>query len=502
MKHAITISDALASKKLFGPFFAGPSWSRWAAVLKASFAEPMTAGELAAFTEVAEREPPKARVKELTAIVGRGGGKDSVASVLAAYVAITFDPKGKLRPGEKCVVMLLACDREQAGIAFNYIAGLFQQVPALRAMVTRISSDAIELSNGVCVEVHTNSYRSVRGRSIICCIMDECAFWRDENFASPDVEVHAAVSPGLARIPGSMLVLISTAHRRSGLLYDRWKSFYGKADDDVLCVRGTTTQFNPTFDQGVIAKSLASDPALYSAEYNSEWRDDLSTFISRELLDAAVDSGVKVRPPQPGVQYKSFCDPSGGAGDSFAMAVTHAEGDVAVLDCLVEIRAPFNPDEATLQIAATLKSYRISATVADRYAAQWVVAAFGRNDIKLEHSKRDRSQIYLDCLPLFSAGRARLLDDTRLVAQFSQLERRTFSTGKDRVDHGRHGQDDLCNAAAGAMVLATEPSGYISDLSWVGLEQEQKQSNGQGQPRQRSVFEHPALFGGLFWPGY
>jgi hypothetical protein len=475
-------SAALSSKKLFAPFFRGPSWSRWGAVLKAAFGEPLTVDELASFSEVAEREPPKARVKELTCIVGRGGGKDSVASLIAAYVAITFDPKGKLRPGERAVVMCLACDREQAGIVYDYIRGLFEHVPALAAMVTRVGSDAIELVNNVTIEVHTNSYRSVRGRSIICAIFDECAFWRDENFASPDIEVHAAVSPGLARIQGSMLVLISTAHRRAGLLYERWKTYYAKPDDDVLVIRGKTLQFNPTFDERAIAKALANDPQLYGAEYNSEWRDDLATFIARELIDAAVDSGVRVRPPQPGIQYKSFCDPSGGAGDSFTMAIAHSENDALLLDCLVEVKAPFNPDEATLQIAATLKSYGISATLADRYAAQWVVAAFGRNDIKLEHSKRDRSQIYLDCLPLFTSGRARLLDDTRLVSQFSQLERRTFSTGKDRVDHGRHGHDDLCNAAAGAMVLAAEPSGYDSTLSWVG---------GPEPGQKPSVWAHP-----------
>jgi hypothetical protein len=491
-------SAALTSKKLFEPFFRGQSWSRWATVLKAAFGEPLTVDELASFTEVAEREPPKARVKELTCIVGRGGGKDSVASVIAAYVAITFDPKGRLRPGEKCTVMLLACDREQAGIVYGYIRGLFEHVPALAAMVNRVSNEAIELSNGVVIEVHTNSYRSVRGRSIICAIFDECAFWRDENFASPDIEVHAAVSPGLARIPGSMLVLISTAHRRGGLLYDRWKNYYAKPDDDVLVVRGKTLQFNPIFDERAITKALADDPQLYGAEYNSEWRDDLATFISRELLDAAVNSGVRVRPPQPDIRYQSFCDPSGGAalGDSFTMAITHvAEGDVIVLDCLLEIRGPFNPDEATLQICAVLKDYRISSTVADHYAHQWVVAAFARNGIKLEHSKRDRSQIYLDCLPLFTSGRARLLDDARLVSQFSQLERRTFSTGRDKVDHGKHGHDDLCNAAAGAMVLAAEPSSFDSSYSWVG---------GPGidgnpsQPGQRSIFEHP-YFGLRAW---
>jgi hypothetical protein len=484
MKSAIAIGDALASKKLFGPLFAGPSWSRWTAVLKAAFAEPMTADELASFREVAEREPPKARVKELVCTVGRGGGKDSMASAIAAHVAITFDPRAKLRPGEVATIAVCACDRDQAKIAFSYIRGLFEQVPVLTAMVTRITADTIELSNRVVIQVATNSFRSTRGRSFLCAIFDEASFFRsDDNFASTDTELHAAITPGLARMPGSMLVMISTAHKRSGLLYERWKKFYGKDDDDILVVRGTTLQFNPTFDARIIAKSLADDPQVFGAEYNSEWRDDLATFITRDLIDSAVDSGVTVRPPQKGIQYKSFCDPSGGSGDSFTMAIAHADNvEMAVIDCLIEIRAPFNPDQATLQIAATLKSYGISSTVSDRYAAQWVVAAFDRNGIKLEHSERDRSAIYLDCLPLFNSGRVRLLDNTRLVSQFAQLERRTFSTGKDRVDHGRNGHDDLCNAAAGAMVLATEPSGYDSTLSWVG---------GPEPGQQPSIWAHP-----------
>ena len=43
---------------------------------------------------------------------------------------------------------------------------------------------------------------------------------------------------------------------------------------------------------------------------------------------------------------------------------------------LVEIKAPFNPDVATKDIAIVLKSYGLSKTTADHYAAQWVVSAF------------------------------------------------------------------------------------------------------------------------------
>jgi hypothetical protein len=460
MKHAtISVSDAMASVKLLGPYFAGSSWDTWRAVIRAMFAKPMTAAEIELFHSVAERDVPLAPVSEAVFIAGRGAGKDSVATSIATNIAVNFDPsRARLRPGEKAVVMLLACDRSQATIAFNYCRGYFEEVPALAKLVRHVGVDSIELCNRVVIEVHTNSYRSVRGRSLLACIMDEVAFWRSEDSATPDVETYGAVQPSLGRIKNSMLILISSAHKRSGLLYAKWKEAYGKNDPHVLVVRGSTLQFNPLFDAKIIERQIASDPALYRAEYLSEWRDDLSSFISRSLLEAAVDIDVLVRPPKTDTKYFAFADPSGGAHDSFTLAIAHRDKDGSVvLDMLYERHAPFNPSEVVAEIAALLKPYRCSHVTGDKYAAQWVVEAFAKVGITYRHSEVDRSMIYLDCLPLFTSGRVRLIDSSRLVAQFAGLERRTFPTGKDRVDHGRSGRDDLCNACAGALVLAARP---------------------------------------------
>jgi hypothetical protein len=456
----ISVSAAMSSPKLLGPFFSGESWNTWRATIKAMFAEKMSAAETETFRAVAERDPPTKPVSEAVIIVGRGGGKDSVASAIATTIAVNFDPKGKLRPGERAVVMAIAVDREQASIVTNYITAYFEAIPALAKMVKSIDRDGITLHNGVTIVVATNSYRSVRGRSILAAVFDEVAFWRSEDSATPDVEVAGAVAPGLARIPGSMLILISSAHKRSGLLYQKWKDYYGRNDDDVLVVRGTTLQFNPTFDSKIIERQLASDPQLYGAEYNSQWRDDLATFISRELIEAAVDRGVLVRPPLAGTHYCAFADPSGGAHDSFTLGISRREKDGSVvLDLLFERKAPFNPSEVTEEIAALLKSYRCTEVTGDKYAAQWVVEAFSKVGIRYIQSEADRSAIYLDALPLFTSGRARLIDNARLVAQFAALERRTFSTGRDRVDHGKTERDDACNSAAGALVLASSRRG-------------------------------------------
>jgi hypothetical protein len=455
---AIPIHKVMRSNLLLGNFFSGPSWDTWEAVLKAAHGIKLNETEVTAFTAVAGRSPPTKPVRELIITAGRGAGKDAVASLDVSHAAISFDPRGKVRPGENVYVMAIACDRDQAGILFNFIRGYFDEVPALKKLVRDVNADSITLSNRVVIQVTTNSYRSVRGRSILRAVLDEVAHFRSDNSANPDFELHGALTPGLARVPGSAMVLISSAHKRSGLLYERYKTFYGKDDDDVLVVKGTTRQFNPTFDQREIDRALASDPQLYGAEYLSEWRDDLSAFIDRALVEAATDIGIVVRAPQSGVRYVSFVDASGGRGDSSTCGIAHAEGQTAVLDCLIEIRSPHDPAIASRDISIVLKSYGITKTVADHYSANWAVGTFARNGIKLENSDRDRSKIYLDALPLFTSGRVKLIDNQRLAAQFYNLERRTFPSGQDKVNHPPGGHDDCCNAAAGALVLAAAGS--------------------------------------------
>jgi hypothetical protein len=48
----------------------------------------------------------------------------------------------------------------------------------------------------------------------------------------------------------------------------------------------------------------------------------------------------------------------------------------------------------------------------------------------------------------------KLLDNDRLLAQLTRLERRTARSGKDSIDHAPGAHDDLANAAAGVLVLA------------------------------------------------
>jgi hypothetical protein len=451
-----TIIDFVTDGELLEPFFQGPSWRLWRVILKAAFGLPLQRGERLRFREVAGgREPPTKPVRELVAVVGRGGGKDSIASALATFIACAGN-FSKLRPGEKASVLCLATNRDQGQIAFSYIASYFERVPMLAAMVERIDRDTVTLRNGAQILVGTNSFRWPRGLTLCCCIYDEVGFWWSDDYANPDFEVDVAVSPALMRFPGSLKVLISSANKRSGLLYDRYSEFYGKDDPDVLVVKGTSLQFNPTLDAAIIERELQRDQERASAEYLSEWRSDLSAFLDRELIEAAIDRDVVVRPPQPGFRYLAFADPSGGRGDSFACAIAHVEINRVVLDALYERPSPFDPSTVVAEIADLLRQYGIVEVVGDRYAAQWVTESFARDGIRYTASERDKSEVFLDCLPLFTSGRARILDSARLRYQLISLERKTTRVGRDIVSHPeyRTAHDDLANAAAGALVLA------------------------------------------------
>ena len=75
---AISVSAAMSSPKLLGPFFGGESWATGRAVIKAMFAEKMSEAEIASFREVAERDPPKQRVAEATIIALPGGVRKTI----------------------------------------------------------------------------------------------------------------------------------------------------------------------------------------------------------------------------------------------------------------------------------------------------------------------------------------------------------------------------------------------------------------------------------------
>ena len=454
------IIRAIEDPELFGSLFKDQTtWANWKIALKAIFALPMNKKELEVYTELTGRsKPPEKQFSEVFAIVGRRGGKSYISAVIAAYMAVFRDWKKHLSPGETGYVMCIASDRRQAQVVLGYIRAIFQ-LKNFRGLVESEIKEEIRLKNQVAICVKTSDYRTLRGFSACVCICDELAFWRDrETSANPAGEILTAIRPGLATVPGSIMLSISSPYSKAGPLFEAYRDLYSVDDPDTLVIKAPSKTMNPTLPDRTIQKALKDDYAAAKAEWLGEFRDDLEAYLSPEILDASVVPGRYALPKIPDTYYFAFVDPSGGRGDSFTMAIAHREdsdeeASKVVLDRVEEMRPPFNPRECVSAIAEILRQFDIEMVTGDRYAGEWVTRAFDEEDIYYNNSELSKSEIYIEFLPLLMQGQVELLDNPRMLGQLKSLERRTRSGGKDIVDHPKGLHDDLGNVVAGVSVL-------------------------------------------------
>jgi hypothetical protein len=453
LRKLVSMREALASPLYFGTLLAGESWAAWRILLIAIVGEKLTKAERAVFKTLTGRErEPGEPVEEFWAVIGRRGGKTRASAVLVAYLATCIDYRGILAPGERGVIPLLAASVQQAANAFAFIEGVFTVSPNLKDLLDGATSDTLSLKTGIDISVRPASFRTIRGFTAIAVIADELAFWRSDDSANPDKEILKALRPSLATT-GGPLIGISSPHSKRGELYNTFKRHYGPAGDPlVLVAKAPSRTMNPTLPQRVIDRAVEADPEAASAEYFAEFRGDIDVCFSREAIEACVATEVIVRAPLAGVSYRAFVDSSGGSSDAMTAAIGHSENGKFVLDCVLERRAPFNPDSVVAEFAEVLKEYGVARVVGDRYAGQWPVERFSAYGVQYEPAELTRSELYLALLPLVNSGRVDLLDSPRMVSQFCGLERRTARSGKDSVDHPPGGHDDISNSVAGLIV--------------------------------------------------
>jgi hypothetical protein len=450
----VNIIEATADPNLFARWFRDrETWQAWFVFLRALFGLPMSEDDRALYERCTDRsDTPAGGAREAWLVVGRRGGKSMVLALIAVFLAAFVNWAPFLSPGERGTIMVLAADRRQARVIYRYAHALLTRIPMLAELIERETAEAIDLSNGVTVEIMAASFRSVRGYTLIAALCDEIAFWRSDDSANPDAEIIAALRPAMATIPSAMLLCASSPYARRGVLWDAFRRHFGLAGSPLLVWKADTRTMNPTVPQSVIDEAAEADPASAAAEYGGEFRTDVETFVSREVVEAAVVPGRYELPPVPDNSYLAFVDPSGGSADSMTLAIAHRDGNRGVIDAVRERRPPFSPDDVVEEFAAILRRYNITEVHGDRYAGEWPRERFRTHGIEYVPAEKPKSDIYRDLLPILNSGRAELLDLPRLAAQLCGLERRTARGGRDSIDHRPGAHDDIANAVAGVLV--------------------------------------------------
>jgi hypothetical protein len=456
----LTILDVLDDPAVFGAQFSGATWEAWRALLVALFglsASPEQADLIRCCT--GRQDLPTTPAREVFCIVGRRGGKSRIAALLAVFLACFR--KYTLAPGEVGVVMLIATDRRQARVLKRYIAGLLRAVPMLAAMIANETAEGIELTNRLVIEVHTASFRAVRGYTIVAAIVDEIAFLPVEGSANPDTELLTALRPAMATLRGSMLIAISSPYAQRGELYKAYREHFGKDGDPVLVWQADTRTMNPSVPQVVIDNAYRDDEAVASAEFGARFRRDVESFVRREAVEACIVPGRFELAPVQGQAYRCFVDPSGGSQDSMTLAIAHAEKGMFILDLVREVQPPFSPEATVLEFVGTLAPYGIHAVWGDRWGGEFCREPFRKHGIEYRLCEHAKSELYSMCLPLINSQRVALLDDPRLLAQLYALERHTARGGKDSIDHPPRAHDDVINAACGALALVAKAASVV-----------------------------------------
>jgi hypothetical protein len=460
----MNIIAALRSPKAFKPLFPQlETWRPWSVFLSGVFGLPIAAGpDLELFKKCTGLEqPPAGGAQEIFCLAGRRSGKSRIAALVGVYLACFCDWRKVLAKGERGKVMLIAVDRSQARVLRDYCGGILDAHSTLRSLVKQEGKESIELRNGVDIEIMTASYRTIRGRTVICGVLDEAAFFRaDELSANPAREIYNALRPSMATVPGSKLIAISTAYAKEGLMYEARQRYFGQPGKTLAWVADSMTM-NPTLDKAMIEEELSKDRAAASAEWLSIERSDLSTYVDGDLVGDLVVPDRFELPRMEGVSYVAFCDPAGGAGrDSMTMAVCHLEeGSGRIIQDAIRVqRPPFNPKACVQEFVKVLKGYGVGAVTGDKYSGDWCASTFREEGIDYRNSAKTKSELYLEFLPLLTQRRVELLDHARTVTEIRQLERKAGS-GRDSVDHPKGFHDDCANVIAGAAVMVQQPSG-------------------------------------------
>jgi len=454
----VPIRDALQRSDLLGSALPGDTWLPHRTLLIAAMGEELTDQEREVFRMITGRDrEPGVQVDELVAVLGRRAGKTRSAGTLAAYVA-TLCFHDYLAAGERAVIPILAGSTIQANNAFQAVLGVLEESPILSKQIETSNTEMIKLKTRCDVSVRPASFRTIRGVTSPLVCADEISTWHnDETSANADVEILNAARPALGTT-GGLLYMFSSPWAKKGELWTAYRQHYGpNGDPTVIVAKGTSRTFNPTLPQRVVDRAYEKDAFRAAAEYGAEFRDGISSLLTAEVVDSAIDHGTFERAPVAGVKYVAFVDPSGGSVDSFTLAIAHAEKGVAIIDAIRERKPPFSPEAVAAEFCELLATYGIAAVTGDRYAGEWPREQFRKRNIEYRLSPKTASEIFAAAVPLFNSQNIGIVEHAVVIRQLAALERRSSRGGRELIGHPPGGHDDVAVSVCGAAIETVRP---------------------------------------------
>lgn len=314
--------------------------------------------------------------------LGRGSGKTTICSGFAVYSAVTAD-LSRCGPGDVPYVITIAPDKPTAQLSVRMSREMIRGNPFLERLVVADDANSITLRrpDGRLVKIEafaaTRGGSAVRGRTIICFILDEAEFFTSNNssgekeYSVNDEDIFRALKPRL--LPNGKGMMISTPWPVETLMGKMFEENWGNPKNAVairaptVLVRGDDPSIRAMVDD-----ELAKDPENARRELFCELDgftagEFFDTNALNQSLDTVYAFPAKFNPLWP---VAVGCD-FGFTRDSSAIVVVQFDGKYYRTVFIEELRPkpgkPLKPSEVIERFALIAKQYGVSGVISDGY---------------------------------------------------------------------------------------------------------------------------------------
>lgn len=406
--------------------------------------------------------------------LGRRSGKTLMSAITATYAAtmLADEYKKRLRPGEKFYIISVANTIDQAKIALQGVKDLINGSPILKPLITRETTDTLELSNGAVFRALPASSRSGRGMACPLLIFDEIAHAQDTEGNAAGASLYQALSPSVAQF-GKLgkILLLSSPWIQAGIFWDLFKQANSGNFEQMQVVNLPTWEVNPTISRDWLEQEKARDPELFAVEYGANFSQSLAAYLDPALIDTAVNSDRSILLPMEkyrGKYYLSLDPAKGGQGrDAYTACIAHYDQGRFVVDRFHQFAAAWidnkktqvSIDEVESWILEHHRLYGFREVILDQYNSQGSIQRL-RTKLpirELTWTVPVKQQAYSKMKELFNAGKMDLYPHAKAVQQLKGLIVQYRANGTWNVSGGTGAAvDDFASALAGAIHTAKE----------------------------------------------
>jgi phage terminase large subunit-like protein len=396
--------------------------------------------------------------------ISRSRGYSKTSDVAGMAIAVLLS-----QAGGRSRSYAVAADAAQAGLLIDAMSGFSSRTPELAGALLVQEQKVIATNSQATLQVVPADAASVWGARpyFLCC--DELAAWHDSPRSR---RVWEGVTTGLAKVPGSRGVIITTSGDPAHFSY----AIRNQALDDPLWRVHEVEGPPPWMDRKRLEGERRRLPeSSYRRLFLNQWSSGEDRLADEQDLEACVTLDDYPLEPRRGTRYVIGVD-IGVKHDATVAAVCHSENGQVVLDRMM-VWKPSRLHQVRLSVVEEwLREFAIRYNRAtlrfDPSQGLQMMQGLKRAGLRVQEFSFGPTSVGKLATTLLNLIRERTLalpEDPELLDELRNVRLRESSPGVFRLDHDRNRHDDRAVALAlAASYLVERPASRPARVTWIG----------------------------------